>query len=116
MRMVPAPAEVGKQLRCEAVMRGSMSISLANGHISVRQAGIGESQVCLAGLLAGFLPGLLRTTRWLTLGVAHTPRLCHATAPYMMGHELGAVGDLHRGFAWDSLHAAGCALVRRYIY
>jgi len=105
MRTVPTFVEVGKQLHCEVVMRGSMSISLANGHISVRQA-----------FLTRFLPALLRTTRWLTLGVAHTPRLCHATAPYMMGHELGAVGDLHRGFAWDSLHAAGCALVRRYIY
>jgi hypothetical protein len=58
MRTVPTFAEVGKQLHCEVMMRGSMSISLANGHISVRQAGIGESQVCLAGQAnTWFLPG-----------------------------------------------------------
>ena len=45
MRTVPTHAEVGKQLRCEVVMRGSMSISQPDGHIRVRQAGIGKSQV-----------------------------------------------------------------------
>ena len=49
MRTVPTHAEVGKQLRCEVVMRGSMSISQPDGHIRVRQAGIGKAQVCLAG-------------------------------------------------------------------